>query len=59
LLAGSESSRIFDWQEGDERERRYLYYLYNEESDIYEYKQTGMAWERDTFLPTGREYILQ
>jgi hypothetical protein len=57
LLAGADSSSIFDCQEGEERERRYLYYVYGEEDHMYEYEQTGMAWERDTFLPTGREYI--
>ncbi len=59
LLQGADSSEIFDWKEGDERQRRYLYYEFNHESPMYEYVQTGMAWERDTFKPTGKEYFLE
>ncbi len=58
LLQGTDSSKIFDWQEGDERQRRYLFYYYKDESPMYEYVQTGMAWERDTFKSTGKEYFL-
>ena len=57
LLNGADSTEIFDCKEGEERERRYLFYYYNEESPIYEYKQTGLAWDRETFVPTGKEYI--
>lgn len=57
LLAGEESTEIFDCKEEEERERRYLFYYYNDESSMYEYKQTGMAWDRDSFVPTGKEYI--
>lgn len=57
LLAGADSTEIFDCQEGEERERRYLFYYYNDESPMYEYKQTGMAWDRESLVPTGKEYV--
>lgn len=57
LLNSKDSTEIFDCKEGEERKRRYLFYHYNDESSMYEYEQTGMAWNRKTFLPTGIEYI--
>lgn len=57
LINGADSTQIFDCKEGEVRERRFLFYNYNEESTMYEYKLTGMAWDRETFVPTGKEYV--
>lgn len=56
LLDGAQSEDVFDWKEGDVRERRYLYYVYLNENHMKEYMQTGEASDLDTLLPTGREY---
>lgn len=56
LLDGADSSEVFDWQEGDSRERRYLWYDYEEDTYMVEYMQTGDAWDMSTMVPTGREY---
>lgn len=56
LMNGNNSMEIFDWQEGDQRERRYLFYYYLEENHMVEYMQTGDAADMDTMYPTGREY---
>lgn len=54
LLAGAASDSIFDWREGDERERRYLYYHIVNRDYMEEYVQTGHASDEETLLPTGR-----
>lgn len=58
LLAGKESTEVFDYKEGDFRERRYLYYEYNKDEHMYEYIQSGYADDVSTFNATGHEYIL-
>jgi len=57
LLEGKESGELFDWQEGDLRERRYIYYDFLFEEYMYEYKSTGHASDVDAMVPTGEEYI--
>lgn len=56
LLDGESSDRIFDWQEGDKRERRFLMYTYLKEDFMTEYVQTGEASDITTIYPTGREF---
>lgn len=56
LLDGRDSSEIFDWKEGDQRERRYIYYEYEKDEDMYEAVKTGYAWELDGMTFTGTEY---
>lgn len=56
LLAGNSSVSVFDYQENDQRKRRYLYYDYNEESHLIEYYQSGEVDNMETFLPSGQEY---
>jgi len=57
LLAGSESGELFEWQEGDVRERRYIYYDFLSDEYMYEYKSTGHAADVEAMIPTGEEYI--
>lgn len=59
LMSGQTGEDIFDYKEGDSRERRFLLYEYNVESPMYEYIQSGKVGDRDTLLPTGRIYELQ
>lgn len=56
LLEGKDSMSVFEWEEGDLRKRRYLYYEYNKEEKMFEYIQSGHAREYDTFRPTGKIY---
>ena len=55
-MDGEESNGIFDWQENDSRERRFLYYDFNNDDIMIEYIQTGHAQDMTTMLPTGREF---
>ena len=56
LLDGAQSDSVFDWKEGDTRERRFLEYAPGNESHMVEYRQTGNAQDMDTMVPTGRIY---
>lgn len=56
LLEGKDSFSAFDWEEGDLRRRRYLYYEFNKEEKIYEYIQSGYVRDCETFKPTGIIY---
>lgn len=56
LLDGKQSDAVFDWKEGDVRERRFLKYSFLDEDHMQEYMQTGYAFDRDTMIPTGKEY---
>lgn len=57
LLEGKTGDEVFDAKEGQERERRYLFYVYLKENHIKEYFQTGKAWDVTTLLPSGEEYV--
>lgn len=56
LADGAKSDEIFDWQEGDRRERRFLACLVAKENDMREYVQTERADDLDTLLCTGRVF---
>lgn len=56
LLDGKQSDAVFDWKEGDVRERRFLKYSFLDEDHMQEYMQTGYAFDRDTMILTGKEY---
>ena len=55
LLDGKTGTEIFDYKEGDVRERRYLFYEYDEYLHFYEYMQTGYAGDEETMIFTGVE----
>ena len=55
LLDGKQGDAIFDYKEGDARERRFLFYDYDEPTHFYEYMQTGYAGDVNTMYFTGVE----
>lgn len=57
LLEGKAGTEIFDAQEGDVRERRYLFYEYEEEDYLYEYITEGHASDDSSLQATGREFV--
>ncbi|CCZ60361.1 sulfatase [Hungatella hathewayi] len=57
LLDGKINNRVFDYQDGDSRERRYLFYNYEDDEHMIEFQQTGEAKNLDTLLPTGRKFF--
>lgn len=56
LLNGAGSDQIFDWKEGDQRERRFLFYEGGEEDHMIEYMQPGHASDADAMYETGNVY---
>ncbi|MBC5710067.1 sulfatase-like hydrolase/transferase [Hungatella sp. L12] len=59
LVYGKNSGEVFDYQYGDFRERRYLFYNYEEDDHMTEFLQTGEANDLNTLIPTGREFNLK
>lgn len=47
---------VFEWKEGDVRERRFLEYAPGSEKCMTEYIQTGHAQDMTTMVPTGRVF---
>lgn len=56
LLDGAQSDAVFDWKEGDTRERRFLEYAPGSEKHMVEYIQKGHAQDMTTMEPTGRVF---
>lgn len=56
LMDGKASDEVFDWHEGDERERRFMKHNWTNTDHIEEYVQTGRAEDMDTLVPTGRVF---
>lgn len=56
LLDGAQSNAVFDWKEGDTRERRFLEYAPGNEKHMVEYLQKGHAQDLTTMVPTGRVF---
>ena len=56
LMDGEQSDAIFDWKEGDGRNRRFLYYSFGNEYYMVEYLQTGHAQDMSTMVPTGKVF---
>lgn len=56
LMDGKQSDAIFDWKEGDVRERRYLRYSFSETNHLVEYTQKGHAQDLDAMELTGRVF---
>ena len=55
LLDGESGSAIFPYKEGESRERRYIFYK-NTEHVMYEWMQTGHAWDFNAYRATGVTY---
>ena len=56
LLDGAQSDAVFDWKEGDTRERGFLEYAPGSEKHMVEYLQKGHAQDLTTMVPTGRVF---
>jgi hypothetical protein len=61
LLNGADSSEIFDWKEGDIRQRRYLFHLPVKEADriLYEFVDTGDCTDTEDIERTGNFYYYE
>lgn len=57
LLDGNDSREIFDYHEGDERQRRYIQYAIDEEEAMYEYVTIGHASDDEAMTATGNTYF--
>ncbi len=55
LLNGKKANELFK-DITDKRDRRYLFYIYNQEDHMIEYTQTGKAWDLNTLVKTGKEF---
>ncbi len=55
LLDGKNSEEIVE-DIPDERERKYLWYIWSRENHMVEYVQKGKAWNMDTLEKTGKEF---
>lgn len=56
LIDGKTGEDVFEYKEGDIRERRYLYYGYGNNSQFQECIQTGYAGNEETLIFTGVKY---
>lgn len=56
LFNGCTGKDAFDWKDGDLRERRFLYYPFEDDSVIYEMTLTGDAVDSDSLTETGTVY---
>lgn len=56
LLDGAKGDSIFDWESGDQRERRFLFYEYLKEDYMVEYMQPGQAHDTEAMYETGNIY---
>lgn len=56
LLSGSWGTDVFDYHEGDARERKYFFYYEGESDAMIEYVQTSNAANTSTLYPTGLKY---
>jgi hypothetical protein len=58
LLDGADSTEIFDWKQGDIRQRRYLFNYHDEpgERTLYEFVETGDSSNTEDIERTGNFY---
>ena len=56
LMDGAGSDQIFDSKNGDQRERRFLFYEGGEEDHMVEYLQPGRADDTEAMYETGNVY---
>ena len=59
LLDGRRSDEVFDWKEGDARERRFLRYSFLDDDHMQEYIQTGYASDMDTMILPEESIIVR
>ncbi len=56
LIEGKGGEEVFDAREGDERKRRYLFYIYPADHCFEEYYIEGDAWDSSSLYSTGQFY---
>jgi hypothetical protein len=56
LADGADPSEIFEYKDGDVRERRFIKYTYAHEDYMEEFVTKGKAWDLDAMTPTGVVY---
>lgn len=56
LVNGQTGTDLFDWKEGAVRVRRYMYYNYGDEENMYEGAIDGWAGDTNAMTLTGNEY---
>lgn len=56
LMDGASGDQMFDWKNGDQRERRYLFYEKGDENHLIEYMQPGKADDAEAMYRTGNVY---
>ena len=56
LLDGKQSTELFDYHEGDYRERYYIEFAWKKEDQMTEMKTTGPAWDYEAMEYTGKVY---
>ena len=56
LLDGEKADHVFEWKQGDQRERRFLWFEYTKEDYMVEYLQKGRASDYTSMYPTGKEF---
>jgi hypothetical protein len=61
LLNGADSSEIFDWKEGDIRQRRYLFHQSVKDTELilYEFVDTGDCTDTEDIERTGNFYYYE
>lgn len=59
LLDGKASTECFDVQEGDQRDRRFLFYYFEQDEHMTEYIQKGEAKDTDQMQETGKNFELR
>lgn len=59
LMTAESGENIFEYQEGTERKRRYIYYDFMEDEYMYEYICNGHASDDAEMVFTGNTYILE
>ena len=55
LLDNKKSTELLQ-DVSESRVRKMIWYRYLKENHMVEYKQTGKAWDKETFVKTGKEY---
>lgn len=56
LIDGENSDNIFDYKEGDERERRFIFYYFETDNHMVEYITKGKAYNEEEMQETGNVY---
>ncbi|MGN0514118.1 MAG: sulfatase-like hydrolase/transferase [Lachnospiraceae bacterium] len=59
LEEGKKSNDIFEYKDGDERIRRFFFYIYGDQEHLQEYTIQGHVFDVSKFQPTGDVYTAE